>query len=142
LSIRFYYDGVKYRLRESKRIKELLVEVIRENLKTPGDLKFIISDNESVLEINRKFLNHDYYTDVIAFDYSDKKRVNGEVYISIDTVRENSINYKVSLRNELLRVIIHATLHLCGFNDKDEGQRNIMRNEENKWLERYGRGGK
>ena len=141
MAIRFYYDGVKYRLKESSRIKNLLVEVIRKSEKAPGDLKFIITNDESVIDINKKFLNHNYYTDVITFDYSEKRVVSGEIYISLDTVRDNAINYKVSLRNELLRVIIHATLHLCGFDDKDEMQRNVMRLEEDRWILRYeGRG--
>lgn len=137
MRIRFFYDEVKYRLREVKYLKDFIAEVIREEKHSPGDLSFILTGNEKIRGINREFLKQDYFTDVIAFDYGDGKIVRGEVYISIDTVRINAINYKVSLRNELIRVILHGTLHLCGYRDGSEEEARLMKNRENELLKRF-----
>ncbi len=103
----------------------------------PGDLNFIITNDESLKEINRKFLNHDYYTDVISFRYSKGNIIDGEVYISKDTVKSNAKNYKVSYKKEMLRVIVHGILHLCGFDDKTKFQKQRMRKMEDYWLNEY-----
>jgi len=138
LKVRFYYDDVNYRINRSTEIKDLIVKVIRSEKKIPGDLCFIFTGDEKIRELNVKYLDHDYFTDVIAFDYAENRNVNGEVYISIDQVRKNSINYKVSLNNEVLRVIIHATLHLCGMDDKTVNEKNLMRKMEDKWIKKFG----
>lgn len=137
MKINIFYNEVKYRLRNVRKIKELIIKVIRDENMIPGDLNFIITGDNNIREINSEFLKRDNFTDVIAFDYGRKKEVNGEVYISIDTVRVNANNYKVSLRSELLRVIIHGTLHLCGYNDKNEKQRQVMHIMEDKWIRIY-----
>jgi len=140
LSFNFYYDNVKFRLRESTKIKSLLQKVIREEIRIPGDLNFIFTDDDRLLDINRNFLKHDYYTDVITFDYCEGNIITGEIYISIDRVRGNANNYKVSLKSEVLRVIIHGVLHLCGYDDNSEEGRNDMRKHEEFWLEEYLKG--
>ena len=126
MSIGIYYDNIKFRLRQTGNTKIFLEKVIREQKKIPGDLYFIFKDDQGVLDINRKFLKHNYYTDVISFDYSENKMVSGEVYISIDTVRKNSKIYKVRLHEEVIRVMIHGTLHICGYNDNNEKNREEM----------------
>ena len=108
-----------------------------EENRIPGDLNFIFTGDENLLEINRKFLNHNYYTDVIAFDYSEGKEISGEIYISMDTVRKNAYNYNVSFESEILRVMLHGTFHLCGYDDKSEEQKAEMRMREDKWINEY-----
>ena len=134
MNIKIYYDNAGYRLRNSGGIVKIIEKVIRENKRIPGDLYFIITRDNELIKINREFLNRDYYTDVIAFDYGDGKEVNGEIYISRDTVKRNANNYKVSLRNEMLRVILHGTLHLCGYKDQRNDEKEKMRREEDRWL--------
>jgi rRNA maturation RNase YbeY len=126
LSIRIYYDQINFRIRKAKEIKRFLDKVIRDENKVPGDLVFIIADNETVLKINREFLKHDYYTDVIAFDNSEDGHVSGEVFISIDTVRVNAREYKCRLQEEVVRVMIHGVLHLCGYRDGSAEERKRM----------------
>ena len=99
-----------------------------------GDLNVIFCSDECLKEINIKYLNHDYYTDIITFDYCVEKIVSGDLYISIDRVKENSKIFNESFINELNRVVIHGVLHLCGYNDKTEADQKIMRNLENKYL--------
>lgn len=134
MKIKIFYDEVKFRLRFSNKIKKLIEKVIREEKKTPGDLSFIFTSDKNIIIINREFLKHDYFTDVIAFSDNDGIIINGEIYISVDTVRNNAINYKVSLKDEIVRVMIHGTLHLCGYSDNGREGKLIMRMKENNWL--------
>ena len=134
MKIKIFYDDVKYRLENVKKIKELIIKVIRNEKKIPGDLNFIITDDDNIRKINKEFLKRDNFTDVIAFDYGLGNKINGEVYISIDTVKFNANNYKVSLNNEILRVIIHGTLHLCGYRDKTDEEKMEMHGLEEKWM--------
>ncbi|HCU17723.1 MAG TPA: rRNA maturation RNase YbeY [Bacteroidales bacterium] len=134
MSIRIYYDNTKYRFKGWRKTVNLIEKVIRSENMVSGDLSFIITSDEVLRKINIEFLNHNYYTDVIAFNYNDENIVKGEIYISKDTVKRNSHNYKVSLNNEMLRVMIHGILHLTGYNDKTEREREFMRRKEDQWL--------
>ena len=109
--------------------------------KKVGDIAYIFCDDEKILEVNRQYLQHDYYTDIITFDYSEDDVISGDIFISLDTVRTNaeqfatqSERFKSPYEQELHRVIIHGVLHLCGINDKGPGEREIMEQNENEAL--------
>ena len=103
--------------------------------KRVGDIAYIFCSDEKILEVNRQYLQHDYYTDIITFDYCEGKRLSGDLFISLDTVRTNAVQFEAPYEAELFRVIIHGVLHLCGINDKGPGEREIMEAAENKALE-------
>ena len=98
------------------------------------EIGYLFVDDEKILEVNREYLGHDYYTDVITFDYDEDDTVSGDVVISLDTVRSNAQLFGKTYEEELYRVIIHGILHLCGINDKGPGEREIMEAAENKAL--------
>ena len=99
-----------------------------------GNLNYIFCNDDRILEVNKEFLGHDYYTDIITFDYSEPGKVSGDMFISIETVETNSFKFHTSYDKELLRVIIHGVLHLCGINDKGPGERAVMEAAEEKAL--------
>lgn len=99
-----------------------------------GDVAYVFCDDEEILRVNRQYLQHDYYTDIITFDYDEGDVISGDLFISLDTVRTNAEQLGVSYEQELNRVIIHGILHLCGINDKGPGEREIMEAAENKAL--------
>ena len=100
-----------------------------------GDVGYMFVDDDKILEVNREYLGHDYYTDVITFDYDEDDIVSGDIVISLDTVRSNAALFGKTYEDELNRVIIHGILHLCGINDKGPGEREIMEAAENRALD-------
>lgn len=101
-----------------------------------GDLMYVFCSDEELIKINIEYLNHDTYTDIISFDYTMGKLISGEIYISVERVRENAVSYNVSFEEELHRVMIHGILHFCGFKDESEAEQNVMRKEEDLALSR------
>lgn len=133
--ISYNVDGVKMpRIR--KRDTSAWVKAVAGTYgKKVGDIAYIFVDDEKILEVNRQYLQHDYYTDIITFDYCEDDVISGDLFISLDTVRTNAEQVGATYDNELHRVIIHGILHLCGINDKGPGEREIMEIAENRALE-------
>ena len=134
MRIKIFYDEIKFRLKGAGIAKSLVSKIITQMGKSPGDINIIFTSGEKLLSLNREFLKHNYYTDVITFSDNKDEFINGEIFISIDDVKMNSIKYREKLSDEVFRVIIHGALHLCGYDDSTDRLRDIMRMEENKWL--------
>ncbi len=116
------------------RLEEWIGQVVAAHGKIAGPLTYIFCGDEKIIEVNREFLQHDYYTDIITFDYTRGRRVSGDMFISLDTVKSNAETVGQPYERELLRVIIHGVLHLCGINDKGPGEREIMEAHEEQAL--------
>jgi len=138
MEISFSFLDTRITLTEKRRLKAFIAGIFKRNKKILGSLSYVFCADEYLLAVNRRFLNHDYYTDIITFDLSESPAVvHGEIYISADRIRENAKLLKVPLREELHRVIFHGALHLCGFNDKTAKDKTAMRLEEDRNIDRY-----
>lgn len=115
-------------------VERWIEQVAQNHDRVLGPLTYIFCDDEKILEVNREFLRHDYYTDIITFDYSRSRMVSGDMFISLDTVASNARLVGCEYQKELMRVIIHGVLHLCGINDKGPGEREIMEAHEDQAL--------
>lgn len=120
-----------------RKVSAWIEEVAASHSRRVGNLNYLFVDDEEILVANRQFVNHDYYTDIITFDYSRGDRISGDIMISLDTVASNAEKFEVPYFRELLRVVIHGVLHLVGINDKGPGEREIMEAAENAALELY-----
>lgn len=134
MTIRVHYQNVKFQLSGSAQIKKWLKSAASNEGYRIADISYFFIDDISQRQINSEFLEHDYNTDVITFDYSTGKSLRGEIYIAIDTVRRNSVNYRTRFRQEYLRVMIHGLLHLTGYNDGCEEEIKEMREKEEYYL--------
>ena len=130
-------DGAEMPALDFALIERWLEAVAASHGRILGDLGYIFCDDEKILAVNRQFLQHDYYTDIITFDYSRGKLVSGDMFISLDTVASNAAGLGVDEGRELLRVIVHGVLHLCGINDKGPGEREVMEANEDAALALY-----
>ena len=111
------------------------IKLVAENYgKKIGDINYLFCTDEKILEVNNQYLSHDFYTDIITFDYSEGNKISGDIFISLDTVRTNSQKYNTNFMEELYRVVIHGVLHLCGIDDKSEHEEKAMRQAENEAL--------
>ncbi len=134
MAISYHAEGIKIP-HLKKRILNNWIKTIAQNYhKKIGEIAYIFCSDEKILEINNEYLNHDYYTDIITFDYSEEDKISGDIFISLDTVKSNSDKFKTKYIEELLRTIIHGILHLCGIDDKGPGEREVMEEQENKAL--------
>jgi probable rRNA maturation factor len=125
-------------LEERTRLKQFLNGLFKKEKKPLAELSYIFCSDQRLLEINRQFLQHDFYTDIITFPLSDPGQpISGEIYISVDRVRDNAREFGNSIREELHRVIFHGALHLCGYKDKSPKDEKLMREMEDKYLALY-----
>lgn len=132
--ITYNTDGVKMPSIKKRENTAWVKAVAASYGKRVGEIAYIFVDDEKILEVNRKYLGHDYYTDIITFDYCEGDVISGDLFISLDTVRTNAEQVGATYEEELHRVIIHGILHLCGINDKGPGEREIMEAAEDKAL--------
>jgi len=133
--IHFFSIDVKVPLFPRLKTKPFIKNLFSEEQRTLKELTYIFCTDDYLLDINRRFLGHDYYTDIITFDLSEKKDgSHGEIYISVDRVKDNAEQLKEPLQKELLRVIFHGALHLCGYKDKTKVQKHAMREKESYYI--------
>jgi len=116
------------------KIEQNIEKLAESENRTLGDISYILCSDNYLLEINRQYLNHDYFTDVITFDYSEDNVISGDIFISVDTVADNAKEYNVTFEKELERVMVHGVLHLVGYNDKSDSEVKQMRAKENQYL--------
>ena len=134
--ITFYSEDITLPAIDQAKVSDWIRRVAATYGKRTGDISYIFCSDEKILEVNRQYLQHDYYTDIIiiTFDYTAGNKISGDLFISLDTVRTNSEQFHTPYDEELHRTIIHGILHLCGINDKGPGEREIMEANENKAL--------
>ncbi len=129
--INYIADDIKLPAFSKREMNAWIKQVAATENHKVGDVSYIFCSDKKILEINETYLQHDYYTDIITFDYTENKKIGGDIFISIDTVRSNAEKYKVAFEQELRRVIIHGILHLCGQKDKSPADRAEMTRKEN-----------
>ena len=129
--ITYNTDGVRMPDIKKRATTAWIKAVVASYGRKVGEIGYMFVDDEKILEVNREYLGHDYYTDIITFDYDEDDVVSGDMVISLDTVRSNAQQGGVGENNELCHVVIHGVLHLCGINDKGPGEREVMEQHEN-----------
>ena len=131
--IEFNYE-TEFTLENEEAISRWISNVIKSEDKKEGEVNYIFCDDEYLLQLNQQHLQHDYYTDIISFDYSVGNEIHGDLFISIERVKDNAIEFNVAFDDELKRVIVHGILHYCGYKDKSEADELLMRSKEDKKL--------
>ncbi|MCE3277823.1 MAG: rRNA maturation RNase YbeY [Bacteroidetes bacterium] len=137
--ISFHTEDIKFTLKNKTILKKWITSIIEKKKRKAGELNFIFCTDEHLLGINKQYLNHDTYTDIITFDYSkedQKQPVSGDIFISVERVEENAKKFSKSFEHELHRIIIHGTLHLLGYKDKTKSAKEEMTKEEDACLKR------
>jgi probable rRNA maturation factor len=138
MAIQFFFLQQNISLTQRKPLKIFINDIFKKEKKKPETLTYIFCSDEYLLEINKSHLKHNYYTDIITFDLSERpESITGEIYISTDRVRDNSIALGVTIKEELHRVIFHGALHLCGYKDKTPKDAKRMREAEDRYLNAY-----
>lgn len=136
-TVSFSYADKQLNYRHKKALRAFIPTVFSSEHKLLKSLRYIFCSDEYLIQINQQFLQHDYFTDIITFDLSEGEQITGEVYISLDRVKDNARELIVSFEDELLRVIFHGALHLCGYKDKKKSEINDMRNRETVYIRLY-----
>ena len=136
-TIHFYNEDTNYRLTSKRKICAWLSLVLEQEKKKAGDISYIFCSDDFLLKLNKQFLKASYLTDVITFDYTENNRISGDIFISIDRVKENAKLYKQTYFQEMIRIMLHGVLHLCGYKDKTEKEIQKMREKENHYLQKF-----
>ena len=137
MAVNFFFHNTSNLLKARKRLKLFIIKLFELEKKQLGSLTYVFCSDEYLLNINKEFLQHNFYTDIITFNLSSATLIDGEIYISAERIKENSKHWKVSIEEELHRVIFHGALHLCGYNDKTVADKATMKEMENKYLKLY-----
>jgi probable rRNA maturation factor len=135
--IKIYFEEISKIVLPKRKMYNFLCEILNMENSTCGKVNFIFCNDHYLLKMNNDFLKHDYYTDIITFDYSENKIISGDLFLSLDRIRENANFFKIPLLDEILRVMIHGILHLVGYNDKNRNERKLMKEKENYYLEKF-----
>ena len=138
MAIIYQSDDIKFPKIKRREISNWIKSIAASHNKKIGNIACVFCSDEKILEINIQYLNHNYYTDIITFDYSEGDIISGDLFISLDTVHSNAEKFNTDYIEELRRVIIHGILHLCGFKDKSVKNEKVMRQKEDEALEQYG----
>ncbi len=133
----FFFEQKGFPLKNRGSLKAFIESIFRKEKRKLDSLNYIFCSDKGLLEINRRYLGHDHFTDIISFDLSDSDSIQGEIYISIDRVMENAQKLKLTFKSELHRVIFHGVLHLCGYKDKTQKETKKMRAMEGYYLLMY-----
>jgi rRNA maturation RNase YbeY len=137
-TVAFHFLESGLTLADRTRLKHFITSLLKKEKKKLANIQYIFCSDPYLLDINRQYLQHDYYTDIITFDLSEPgQAINAEIYISVDRVRDNARQFNTSIKNELHRVIFHGALHLCGYGDKKNAEEVLMRKMEDKYLKLY-----
>lgn len=132
--IRYFKEDTKFEFKSRALNNKWLKMVAESEICRIGDINIIFCSDNYILDVNMKYLQHDYFTDIITFDYCEKNRLNGDLFISVDSVRENALFYGTEFSDELNRVIVHGILHLVGYDDHSEEDIAVMRSKEDYYL--------
>jgi probable rRNA maturation factor len=126
-----------YNLKNKLKVRSWVRFILENEKKIAGDITYIFCNDEYLVSINEKYLKHDTLTDIITFDYSEKEKLSGDIFISVERVKENSVSFGSSMNGELARVMAHGVLHLAGYNDKTAKDKTVMRSKEDFYLMSY-----
>lgn len=137
MAINFFSEKIAFKPKQSLKLKAWIKSVASEEGYQVGTLNYVFCDDDYIIETNRQYLQHDYYTDIITFDYTEKNEISGDLVVSLDTVRSNAEKLGVDFNGELCRVIIHGILHLCGYKDKTDEEEKQMRALEDHHLLKF-----
>ena len=136
--VKFHFQNISFSFRNRRILKAFIASVFKQEGKDLGHLDYVFCTDKELLRINRAYLGHDYYTDIITFDLSSGSGpINAEIYISVERTKENAQVFQVSKKEELLRVILHGVLHLCGYRDKSKSDRLLMKKKEDFYLLKF-----
>ncbi|MEA3318246.1 MAG: rRNA maturation RNase YbeY [Bacteroidota bacterium] len=136
MNINYFNEDINFELKNKEEITKWINDTVLNEDLLCGDLNYIFTSDKYLLEINKEYLSHNYYTDIVTFSYNEKETISGDIFISIDTIRKNAEKFKVSEKDEIHRVIIHGILHLIGYNDKTDEEQNEMTKKENYYIDK------